>query len=421
MFNNDSPVPRAEVIIIGNEVTSGLIAETNSRTISLRLNEKGIDVSRITSVGDDPGAIKGIVNQALNRVDLVITTGGLGPTHDDITKRVVTDLFEGKLVRDERVVAMIEEFFRKRGRNMPQYALAQSEVPNNADVLLNEKGSAPGLLFRHRKKSLYLLPGVPLEMEHLLEKYILPEAALRGTKIGHRRLKTTGITESALWGHIKNMKPLQDILQVASLPSHLGVTLRLSTNHEDPLVIQERLDRGEVFFREKIGSYIFGKDDDSMEAVVGRLLRERGLKLATAESCTGGLIGNRVTNVSGSSDYFLEGFVTYTNESKIRRLGVKPELFENYGAVSREVAIAMAEGARQNTGADLTLAVTGIAGPTGGSATKPVGLTYISLSAERTCECEMFVFPQDRIYNKERAAQAALNMLRLWLVGQSSL
>ena len=356
----------------------------------------------------------------MDRTDLVVTTGGLGPTHDDITKRVLADLFEAKLVRDERVVAMIEEFFRKRGQEMSHYALVQSDVPDKAEVLYNEKGSAPGLLFRRGEKALYALPGVPLEMEHLLEKYILPEAASHGTKIGHRRLKTTGITESALWSQIGTMASIQNTIQVASLPSHLGVTLRLSASHEDRKVIQHRLDRGEDFFRDLIGLHIFGTDDDTIEAVIGDLLRDGGLKMATAESCTGGLIGNRVTNIPGSSDYFLEGFVNYTNESKSQRLCVKPELLKTYGAVSREVAIAMAEGVRNITGADVSLAVTGIAGPAGGTVTKPVGLTYIALSAKWTCECETFVFSQDRVRNKERAAQAALNMLRLWLIDPKS-
>ena len=419
MFHNDLSVRKSEIIVIGNEVTSGLIVETNSRVISSQLNAQGIDVSRITMVGDDAAMISDAVEQALDRAEIVITTGGLGPTHDDITKHVLAKLFDSTMTRNKRVVSMIEFFFSKRGRKTPTYALSQADVPTKAEILYNEKGSAPGLLFSRDTKKLYALPGVPLEMEHLLEKYILPKTAeYPGKKIGHLRLLTTGITESALWAQIGKIESIQETISVASLPSHLGVTIRLSISHSDDRIIKQKLKIAEAFLRKRIGQHIYGIDDDILEEVVGKLIKKKGLSLVVAESCTGGLIGHRVTNVQGSSDYFKQGFVVYSNEAKVDLLGVKPETIEKFGAVSQETAIAMSDGARLSSKADVALAVTGIAGPTGGSPDKPVGLTYIALSTKWASQCDKFVFPQDRIRNKERAAQAALNLLRQWLLGQ---
>lgn len=411
MFPKESQVRQAEIVVIGNEVTSGLIEETNSRTISLRLNEAGLDVVRMTAVGDDEASIVEAVEQALQRVDIVVTTGGLGATHDDITKHVLASFFGCGFKEDKKVLAMIENFFQKRGRKAPEYAFTQCSVPDKAVILYNEHGTAPGLLFHRDGKKLFALPGIPSEMEYLLGKYVIPEAAAAGgMRIGHRTLKTTGISESGLWEKIGSIESLGP--KVASLPSHLGVNIRISAFGKEDLA--GKLDAAERFFREKISDYIYGTDDETLEGEIGGLLRSRNLKLAVAESCTGGLIGHRITNVSGSSDYFLESRVVYGNEAKITGLGVEGKLLKQYGAVSREVAVAMAEGVRKT--ADVSLAVTGIAGPEGGSKQKPIGLTYIALNAGEGSQCEKFVFPHDRVRNKERAAQAALNLLWLWLL-----
>jgi len=418
MFGKQPQIPQAEIVVIGNEVISGLIEETNSRVISLRLQEVGVDVCRVTAVGDDAAAITEAVDGALGRADLVIATGGLGATHDDITKDVLARLFHSGFREDGRVLASIEKFFRRRGRAVPDYALEQGSVPEKADILYNEQGTAPGLLFHRDGKMLYALPGVPREMIHLLEKFILPGLALRGKrKIAHRMLKTTGITESGLWQKIGSAEPLERRVVVASLPSHLGVRIRLSACGEGDL--SARLEAAEKYIRARAGDCIYGVDDETLEGVVGGLLRARNLTLAVAESCTGGLIGHRITNVAGSSDYFLEGAVTYSNAAKINRLGVDRELLDRHGAVSRETAVAMAAGVRRVCGADIGLSVTGIAGPAGGSREKPVGLTYIALNAAAGGWCEKFIFPQDRVHNKERAAQAALNGLRRWLADKT--
>ncbi|MCH8207652.1 MAG: competence/damage-inducible protein A [Nitrospinae bacterium] len=417
MFASNADIPKAGVLIIGNEIITGLVQDTNSATICERLNMIGIDVARIISVGDDEASIKRALSESLQAAEIVIVTGGLGATHDDITKEVLARFFNSEMAPDEKVRGMVEKFFKSRGREVPEYALSQCEAPQKADILYNDIGTAPGLLFQQEGKMVFALPGIPVEMDYLLEQQVLPRLASKsGVRIAHRALNTTGITESGLWEKVGPLDALKDSVVVASLPSHLGVRIRLSAYGKEESEAMEKLNRAEKFFREKISSYIYGLDEETLEGNLGQLLREKKLTLAVAESCTGGLIGHRLTNISGSSDYYLEGFVTYSNEAKARRLGVEMKLIEKHGAVSLDVALAMAEGVRKAAGADRGLAVTGIAGPTGGTESKPVGLTFIAVSDKERSQCERFLFPQDRIRNKERAAQAALNLLRLSLI-----
>jgi nicotinamide-nucleotide amidase len=321
------------------------------------------------------------------------------------------------MVIDQKAVAMLEALFKKFQREVPPGVRRQCEVPVKAEVLYNEQGTAPGLLFRQDGKKVYCLPGVPLEMEHLFEKYICPEltSMVSGT-IGHRVIKTVGLTEAALWQRIGPVAPLERLVTVASLPSYLGVNIRLSFCGETAEDVESRLTRAEALVIQAVGDCIYGRDDETLEGKVGELLRKKGWTLAVAESCTGGLVGHRLTQVAGSSDYFLESVVTYSNEAKKRRLGVDPALIEEYGAVSREVAQAMAAGARRNSGADIGLGVTGVAGP-GASEEKPAGLVFIAVSDTGGSRCKQFRFHQDRIKNKERSAQAALDLLRRWLLG----
>ncbi|MFQ5449153.1 MAG: competence/damage-inducible protein A [Nitrospinaceae bacterium] len=417
MFENYSNIRRAEIVTIGNEIVSGMIADTNSCYLSEHLQAFGIDVVRITAVGDREEEIAQAIHQALERVDLVITTGGLGSTHDDITKPVLARLFGCGLRTDEKVAENLEKFFNARGKAVPPSVKSQSEVPEKAVVLYNEKGTAPGLLFEQGGKKLYALPGIPLEMEHLFEKFIHPASvsAAKRIVIRHRILHTTGLTEAELWRRVGPLEALEQLVTVASLPSHLGVRIRLSAcGREDE--VSSRLTEAENWMHARVADYIFGRDEETLEGRVGDLLRAKQLTLSVAESCTGGLVGHRLTQVPGSSDYFLEGAVTYSNDAKKNRLGVDEALLARFGAVSREVALAMAEGIRRSSGADIGLSVTGIAGPAGGREGKPVGLTFIAVSDEKNLGCERFVFHQDRVRNKERAAQAALNLLRLRLM-----
>ena len=411
---------KVEILVIGNEIITGLIQDTNSGVITRRLERLGIPVTRHVAVGDEEGEITDAVQQALERVDCVILTGGLGATHDDITKRVISRMFDSALVTDEKVKRQIEKIFRVRGRETPPTAYLQAEVPEKATVLYNTQGTAPGLLFEQEGRRVYCLPGVSLEVEHLLETYIVPHLEPMGTrKVQHRILKTTGVPESTLWEEIGPVAPFEEHVKVASLPSHLGVRIRFTAIGTDLKETAAQLDAAEKLLRQKIGHRIFAVDDETLESRVGNLLKENKQTLAVAESCTGGLIAHRLTNIAGSSDYFLEGAVTYSNQAKQARLGVDPALIEAHGAVSTEVATAMAEGIRQQAASDFGLSVTGIAGPTGGTAHKPVGLTFIAVSGPQGTRCEQFLFHQDRVRNQQRAAQAALNLLRLFLQNES--
>lgn len=404
-----------EVLTIGNEIITGLVADTNSGVITRRLETLGIPVTRHVSVGDDQDAIAAALKQALEGADCVIITGGLGPTHDDITKKALCRFFNSKLVADAEVKRRIDIIFQSRGRETPQASYTQAEVPEKAAILHNTKGTAPGLLFEKDGKRVYSIPGVPLEAEHLLEEYIVPHLEPLGKMIvEHRILKTTGIPESALWEEIGPVSQFEEHVKVASLPSLLGVRIRFTATGNDLKKTTAELEAAEKLLRQKIDPHIFAVDDETLEGNIGVWLKENKQTLAVAESCTGGLIGHRLTNVSGSSDYFLEGAVTYSNQAKQSRLEVDPALIAAHGAVSSEVASAMAEGIRRKSGSDFALAVTGIAGPTGGTPDKPVGLTFIAVTGPQGTRCEKFLFHQDRVRNKERAAQAALNLLRLY-------
>ncbi len=414
MIFGDSKVPCAELVVIGDEVISGLILDRNSQYLGERIHELGIEVSRITTVGDSASIMEDCVKLALQRSDWVILTGGLGATHDDITKSVLLKVFECGLKKDAKVAGMLEAMFQARGRKIPESVRSQYEVPEKAEILYNEKGTAPGFKMLKGNSILFSLPGVPLEMQYLFEKYVAPEMAGHGNKVFlHRLIKTTGLTEADLWVKVGSLEAMQEKATIASLPSYLGVRIRISVLAESKQEGEQRLDEAESFLAERLSRYIYGKDEETLEEKVGDLLREKSLTLATAESCTGGLIGHRLTQVSGSSDYYKEGFVVYSNQAKMDRLGVEPRLIEEFGAVSEPVAEAMAQGVCRVTGADIGVSVTGIAGPSGGSDLKPVGLTYIAVHDRSGTHCRKFIFTHDRVRNKERAAQAALNLVRL--------
>ncbi len=416
MIFGDSKAPCAELVVIGDEVISGLILDRNSQYLGERIHELGIEVSRITTVGDSASTIEDCVKLALQRSEWVILTGGLGATHDDITKSVLLKVFECGLKKDAKVAGMLEAMFqaRGRGREVPESVRSQCEVPEKAEILYNEKGTAPGFKMLKGKSILFSLPGVPLEMQYLFEKYVAPEMAGHGNKVFlHRLIKTTGLTEADLWVKVGSLEAMQEKATIASLPSHLGVRIRISVLAESKKEGERRLDEVESSLEERLSRYIYGKDEETLEEKVGDLLREKSLTLATAESCTGGLIGHRLTQVSGSSDYYKEGFVVYSNQAKMDRLGVEPRLIEEFGVVSEPVAEAMAQGVCRVTGADIGVSVTGIAGPSGGSDLKPVGLTYIAVHDRSGTHCRKFIFTHDRVQNKERAAQAALNLVRL--------
>jgi nicotinamide-nucleotide amidase len=419
MIFSGSKVPCAELVVIGNEVVSGLILDRNSQFLGERIHQLGIEVSRITTVGDSATAIEDCVELAIQRSDWVVLTGGLGATHDDITKSVLLKVFECGLVKDSKVTDMLDKMFKVRGREVPVSVKTQCEVPEKAEILYNEKGTAPGFRMLKRKCVLFSLPGVPVEMQYLFEKYVAPEMARNNNKVFlHRLIKTTGLSEADLWAKVGPLETLQEKVAIASLPSHLGVRIRISVLAESKQEGELHLDEVQSFLTKSLSHYIYGKDEATLEERIGELLSEKSLTLATAESCTGGLIGHRLTQVSGSSAYYKEGFVVYSNEAKVGRLGVEAGLIEEHGAVSDPVAQAMAQGVCRVTGADIGVSVTGIAGPSGGSELKPVGLTYIAVHDRFGTVCRKYIYTHDRVHNKERSAQAALNLVRLRLQGE---
>jgi nicotinamide-nucleotide amidase len=408
---------RAEIITIGDELLYGHIQDTNSSFIGERLTGEGIEVVFKTSVGDDINRITEALDVARIRAEVIIASGGLGPTQDDLTKKAVVKAFKRNLIFHQEILKQIEESFRKRGRPMPKVNQNQALIPQGAKVLSNHRGVAPGIFIEDGKTLFFAVPGVPAEMKWMVENEVLP--ALRERKppnfILHRKLKTTGISESAIYEEIEKLIDPKDEVKVAFLPGYLGVDIRLTAQSEDERQAQAKIDELDQKIREALGEYVYATGNHTLEEVVGRLLSERKQTIAVAESCTGGLIGAKITSVSGSSEYFERGVVTYSNQAKTQLLNVPSEIIEKHGAVSGEVAILMAEGVRKLARTDYGLSVTGVAGPTGGTPQKPVGLVFVGFAHENDSFARKFTFGEDRNVNRERAAQAALNLVRLFL------
>ncbi|MDP1677105.1 MAG: competence/damage-inducible protein A [Bacteroidota bacterium] len=407
----------AEIITIGDELLIGQIINTNQAYIAEKLNGVGIYCERMTTVGDNAEVITDAFTTAFNRVDVVCVTGGLGPTHDDITKKIVCEFFKTDLVMNDEVLDHIKSLAQKRNIAMIQSNIDQALVPKDSTVIPNHIGTAPGMMFKRGSKYFFIMPGVPYEMKEMIDSWILPLLEKKNTEsvVRHKTLKTTGIGESMLAQQIGNVAEVigtDGMTTLAFLPNPMGTKLRITVKEKSAESAQEKIVRAEQFLRSKIEKYIYSDDEKDLEDVVGDLLKMKNLTLATAESCTGGLIANRITNVSGSSEYFLGGFVVYSNQLKIEELGVPEKLILDFGAVSKEVAEAMADGARLTAKADIALSATGIAGPTGGTSEKPVGLCWIGYSDAEITFAIKFNFGDNRIRFKERASQAALELLR---------
>lgn len=409
---------RAELISVGTELLLGQIVDTNAAYLAQRLAEVGIDVYYKQTVGDNPTRIEEAVRLALSRADVVVMTGGLGPTEDDLTVATVAGTLGLNLVHDDAVAAHIRQFFETRHRVPPDSVFKQALVPRGARIMPNSRGTAPGVHLEYKGRMIVIMPGVPYEMKGMMEDYVLPNLRERtgGVAIRSRVLRITGEGESAVEQRIRDLlhQTLPTIAPYAKLGEvHLRVTAKGA-----PEEVDAALARGEAQIRERLGDLVYGTDDQTLEAVVGDLLTARRLTIAVAESCTGGLIAERLTNVPGSSAYFLEGVVAYSNAVKQHHLDVDAALLERYGAVSAEVAEAMAAGIRRRSGATVGLSVTGIAGPDGGTPEKPVGLVYLALAAGSGVEHRRLSFGPEagRQGIRALAAQAALNLVRLHLL-----
>jgi nicotinamide-nucleotide amidase len=415
-----------EIITIGDELLIGQVINTNQAFIAEQLNGVGIYVEHMTSVGDNLTHILEAFATAMKRTNVVCVTGGLGPTHDDITKQALCKFFNTDFVVHQQTLNKIKALFQQRNLPLTQASADQALVPRGCTVLENSIGSAPGMLFEDHStaetKYLIAMPGVPFEMEKIVIDSVIPffEKKKLSSIVRHRTLKTTGISESVLsekLGNIREIIGTDGSTTLAFLPNPFGTKLRLTVREHSIETAEQKLSHAETLIRSKAEKYIYSSTDLELEDVIGELFRERKLTLATAESCTGGMIANRITNVSGSSEYFLRGFVTYSNASKIELLSVDKALIAQHGAVSREVAEAMASGARANAKSDIAISTTGIAGPTGGTPEKPVGLVWIGYSDRQTTFALKFNFGNNRLRFKERASQATLELLRRKLLG----
>jgi nicotinamide-nucleotide amidase len=409
-----------EILTVGTELLLGQIVDTNAAWISQRLAEAGIDVFYKTTVGDNWGRIESAIRLALSRADVLIITGGLGPTEDDLTRDVLAAVMERPLRLDPEVLAHIERRFAHRRIPMAENNKKQAMVPEGAEVLHNPRGTAPGLCARVQGTVVACMPGVPSEMKPMCLEQVIPrirDAFGITSRIVSRVLKSCGISESTLDQRIGDYFREMRNPTIGVLAHKGEIHVRLTCKGDDPQEITAKLDALEEKIRERLGHLIFARDEELMEAVVGRLLRERGATLAVAESCTGGLVASRLTDVPGSSDYFERGAVAYSIPAKTALLAVPPALLAEHGAVSRPTATAMAEGIRRSAGTTFGLATTGIAGPTGGTPERPVGLVHVALAWEGGSAAREYRLLGERDVIKHRASQMALEFLRRHLLG----
>ena len=404
----------AEIIAIGSELLTPEKTDTNSLWLTGKLNEIGIDVKLKTIVGDDSGRLEETIRDAVKRSDVVITTGGLGPTEDDITRQISARAIGREMIFHEEIVEHLRERFRAWGREMPEINKRQAYVIEGAEILPNPNGSAVGMSVAIGEKSLIILPGPPRENQPMFENYVFQKLREKAGEIVFRKrvLKVSGLGESAIDEAIAPIYSAYANVQTSILFNKSEVEVHLTAQgatDAEADALNEEIARKIV---EKLGIAVFSTDGEEMEEVVGRLLTGRSETLSVAESCTGGLISQRLTDIAGSSAYFIEGVIAYANEAKTNALGVAPEIIERHGAVSAETAEAMAKGMRARAGTDYAVSITGIAGPTGGTVEKPVGTVFIGYTDARLTKSFKIVLPGDRYLIRWRSSQTALDYLR---------
>lgn len=404
----------AEIIAIGSELLTPTKTDTNSLWLTGKLNEIGIEVKLKTVVGDDQRRLEETIRDAMKRSDIVVSTGGLGPTEDDITRTVSARAIGRELVYHDHLETDLRERFAKWGREMPEINKRQAFVIKDAEILPNPNGSAVGMAVEMGGKYFVILPGPPRENQPMFENFILPKLRRAAGEIYVKRriLRVGGMGESAVDEAIAPIYKLYESVDTSILFNKSEIEIHLAAQSDSEAEADRILEELAAKIIGKLGIAVFSKNGELMEEVVGKLLKESGKNLSVAESCTGGLIGERLTGVAGSSAYFMQGVVAYANEAKIRTLKVAPELIEKHGAVSAEVAEAMAMGMRQLAGTDYAISVTGIAGPDGGTDEKPVGTVFIGYGDETCVKSFKAVLPGDRYLIRWRASQTALDYLR---------
>lgn len=410
---------KAHLLTIGDELLIGQTTNTNAAWLGDRLSRMGVQVERTVTVGDNPDTMREELNEALHRARLVLMTGGLGPTHDDVTRSVLADQFDAPLRTDEHLLDRLRQYYERRGRQLPEAGRKLAQVPEGFDTLDNPVGAAVGLWYQPtidgRQRLVGVLPGIPEEMQGIFETAVQPRLESQSDirELVHRTLVTAGIGESSLQERLGNLDDLLgNDLHLAYLPSTSGVRLRLTATNSDSTTATRHLDRLERRIRDRAGEHVIGTGNVTLEEVLGDLLRGHNRTIATAESATGGLIGDRLTSVSGSSDYYEGSVVAYANRIKHELLGVGEQALDEYGAVSEPVAHQMARGVRETLGTDVGIATTGIAGPTGGTPDNPVGTVWLAYADEIRSRTLKRQFVEDRALNKKLFATAALDLAR---------
>lgn len=405
---------KIELLTVGTELLLGFTIDTNGAELARALASIGVEVARRTSVGDDRAAIQDAVGAALDRTGAVLITGGLGPTRDDITKHAVAELLALPLEFHDAIWQQLVERFRGLGREPVASNRSQAEVPRGGTVLRNRWGTAPGLWLDSSRGLVIMLPGVPLEMRNLLAHEVIPRLAPRAGNqvIRSRTVRTTGIPESTLAERLGDIEDAIRPLGLAYLPGLEGVDLRLTSRGVAASESDVRLAAAASELRRRAGEHAYGEGEETLADIVVGLLRTAGRTIGVAESCTGGLLGGRLTDVAGGSDVFRGGIIAYDNEVKVRELDVPDELLRLHGAVSDPVAVAMAEGVRRRLSLGVGVGITGIAGPGGATPDKPVGTVCIAVAGLGAVHCRRTIFPGSRPEVRARAVQAALYMVR---------
>jgi nicotinamide-nucleotide amidase len=404
----------AEIIAIGSELLTPEKTDTNSLWLTGKLNEIGVEVKLKTIVGDDSARLEETIRDAVKRSDIVITTGGLGPTEDDITRTVSAQAIERELVYHENIVEHLSERFRAWGREMPEINKRQAYVIEGAEILPNPNGSAVGMSVKIGEKFLVILPGPPRENQPMFNDFVFPKLKEKSGEIIFRKriLKVSGLGESAIDEAISPIYSTYKNVSTSILFNKSEVEVHLTAQGKIDSEADALNEEIVAKIVEKLGIAVFSTNGEEMEEVVGKLLTKNGKTLSVAESCTGGLISQRLTDISGSSAYFIEAVIAYANEAKIATLNVSPEIIENHGAVSAETAEAMAKGMRERAKTDYAISITGIAGPSGGTEEKPVGTVFIGYSDANLTKSFKMVLPGDRYLIRWRSSQAALDYLR---------
>ena len=403
------------VICIGNEILLGHINNTNAQYISQYLTNIGIKTSLHVSIPDDHQTISSSIRKSLLDSDIVVLTGGLGPTVDDITLECISMALNKKLIFNKKVAEHIRSHFKKRKLKMPKNNLRQALIPEGAKYILNNIGSAPGLIICVGKKVLIALPGVPFEMQDMIEKSVTPylkKHFLPDLIIKSHVIKITGLAESVVNEKIEDILKIGGNVQMGIYPHPEEISVKITVTDKSANKVNSTINKIEKNIKSRLGYYIFGYDNEKLEQVIGKLLLKKKKTLSIAESCTGGLLADRITDIPGSTKYFQIGVVAYSNESKNKVLNIPIETIKEHGAVSRQVASLMAKNVRLLGRSDIGIGISGIAGPTGGTKKKPVGLVYISLSTKDKTLCKEFRFLGQRNIIKFKATQAALNMIR---------